>query len=424
MTSATSGVTASAATTPGTTSHLHLPLLASLCGTIADLLPAAALAVDPQGTIVMCNDAAAKLLALEAAELTGRTLIDALGLDGDFEATLERTLTGDGQALTIPLPTDEPTQVTLSILPCRLPGATPARRSAARAPRTTRATTQAPPADDAPSPSPATPRGALILIESQRTSSAEDDATGRLAAIGQLSAGVAHEIRNPLSGIGTNAQVLRRRFEDDDPRTRFVDFILEEVKRLDKIIEDLLLFARPSEPRMVAHDLRESIDKVLMQARGRIDEAGIDVAVEIEGEPRRAWVDPDQVAQVLLNLVLNALPAMPDGGRLTLRLREIAKFGPVVGAAGRRAGDRGSQAPKRQFLEIVVQDSGVGIAEADLPKLFEPFFTTRPSGTGLGLSTCQALIRQQGGAISVESELGRGTAVTVLIPVEKRRAPR
>jgi signal transduction histidine kinase len=264
----------------------------------------------------------------------------------------------------------------------------------------------------------------LILIEAHASAAAEEDSTHRLAALGRLSAGMAHEIRNPLSGIGTNAQVLRRRFESGDPRVRFVDFILEEVTRLDKIIEDLLRFARPPEPRLAAHDLRESVERALNLARGRIEKAGVEVRVEVEGELPHAYVDPDQIAQVLLNVVLNAVQAMPQGGELDVTLKSVERLAPVIGRRGRRAGDTAAGGPLRRFLELEVRDTGIGIDRADLPNLFEPFFTTRPSGTGLGLSTSQALLRQHGGAISVESELGKGTVVTILIPVEKRRGPR
>jgi signal transduction histidine kinase len=362
---------------------------------MADRLPSAAIAVDDHGRVMLANRAAASYLDAPPEAMRGQSLAEVLGLAPQLIDALHSAIAGDGGALSVGVGDDLAASITLSVLPCRHGDRH---------------------------------HGALILFdrhtESQSSAAVDDDATRRLASLGRLSAGVAHEIRNPLSGIGTNAQVLRRRLEDGDPRIRFVDFILEEVNRLDKIIEDLLRFARPPEPRMVAHDVRESIERVLMQAAGRIDEAGVEVAVDVEGEPALAFVDPDQVAQVLLNLVLNALQAMSEGGRLEIELREVEKLGPVVGRMGRRAGDRQASGPKRRFLEIVVRDNGVGIDEADLPKLFEPFFTTRPSGTGLGLSTCQVLIRQQGGAVSVESELGKGTAVTVLIPVEKRRAAR
>ena len=126
------------------------------------------------------------------------------------------------------------------------------------------------------------------------------------------------------------------------------------------------------------------------------------------------------MVQVILNVVLNAVAAMPAGGELALTLRQVERLGPVAGGAGRRADDAARGGPLRRFLEIEVRDSGVGIPEGDLAKVFEPFFTTRAAGTGLGLAVSQALVRQHGGAISLESELARGTTVTILIPVEKR----
>ncbi len=364
----------------------------ALAELLADRLHLAAIAVAADGRIELANRAAATLFATAEHGLLGIPVTDVLGASPVLVRTLEAARGGAGGTLDLSPQGDHEPAFHLSILPVPKTG------------------------------------GALLLIAAHAAASAEEDSTHRLAALGRLSAGMAHEIRNPLSGIGTNAQVLRRRFEDGDSRIRFVDFILEEVTRLDRIIEDLLRFARPPEPRLAQHDLREAIARVLTLARGRIDKTGVEVDVTVEGEPPAAFVDADQIAQVLLNIVLNAVQAMPQGGRLTIILKAVERLAPVVGRTGRRADDGaasgGSTVPLRRFLEIEVRDTGVGIDRGDLPKLFEPFFTTRPSGTGLGLSTSQALVRQHGGAISVESELGKGTVVTILIPVEKRRAPR
>lgn len=365
------------------------PASQGLAELLAERLHLAAVTVGADGTIELANRAAQALLTGPAADLVGMPATEALGAHPDVVHAL--TAARDGVSGTIDLLSpaqDAEPDLRLTFLPV--------------------------------------PSGAsvLILIEAHASTGAEEDSTHRLAALGRLSAGMAHEIRNPLSGIGTNAQVLRRRFEAGDPRIRFVDFILEEVTRLDKIIEDLLRFARPPEPRLMAHDLRESIERALNLARGRIEKAQVDVRFRVEGEPPSAFVDPDQIAQVLLNVILNAVQAMPDGGELGMGLRSVERLAPVIGRQGRRAGDSAVQGPLRRFLEIEVRDTGKGIDRADLPHLFEPFFTTRPSGTGLGLSTSQALLRQHGGAISVESEQGKGTVVTILIPVEKRRGPR
>lgn len=367
----------------------------ALAELLTDRLPVAALAVDPSGRIELWNRAAEALLMMSPEALPGARIAEVLASDPNLERALAASRDGACGTVDLMLAEAEPA-LQVALLPVA-----------------------------------AGAGGTLLLITPQ--SAAEDhweagsDATSthRLAALGRLSAGMAHEIRNPLSGIGTNAQVLRRRLEPGDPRLRFVDFILEEVTRLDKLIEDLLRFARPPEPRLVVHDLRESVERALALARGRIEKAGINVAVEAEQDLPPAFVDPDQIAQVLLNVILNAVQAMPEGGRLKLLLRSAERLGPVIGRPGRRAGDQDVPAgPRRRFIEIEVRDTGIGIDRADLPKLFEPFFTTRPSGTGLGLSTSQALVRQHGGAISIESERGKGTVVTVLMPVEKRRGPR
>jgi signal transduction histidine kinase len=368
----------------------------ALAELLAERLPVAALAVDAEGKIELANGAAEALLAPAGVDLRGTPLASILGTDPRLERTLAASESGAlGTLDLLPLGEGEPA-LHLTLLPVRA-----SRRT-------------------------------LVLVETRGSTEAlgtpgfkpDDDATHRLAALGRLSAGVAHEIRNPLSGIGTNAQVLRRRLADGDPRLRFVTFILDEVTRLDRIITDLLRFARPPEPRLVAHDFRDSIERALALARGRIEQAGIQVRVEVAGDLPLAFVDPDQIAQVLLNVVLNAVQAMPGGGELMLAVRPVERLAPVVGRPGRRAEDHDGAGPQRKFIEVEVRDTGVGIDQADLPKLFEPFFTTRPSGTGLGLSTSQALVRQHGGAISVESELGKGTVVTILIPVEKRRGPR
>jgi len=369
-----------------------LPAPMALAALLAERLPWAAIAVDPEGRIELANRAARALLAVPERELDGTPISEVLGGGPALARALAVARDGAGGTFELGPVVDAEPRLNVTVLPVSDRG------------------------------------GALLLVAAHAQAAHEEDSTHRLAALGRLSAGMAHEIRNPLSGIGTNAQVLRRRFEPGDPRLRFVDFILEEVARLDRLIEDLLRFARPPEPRLSAHDLRDSIERALALARGRMEKAGIRAHVEVEGEPPPAYVDPDQIAQVLLNIVLNAVQAMPAGGDLTIVLRTVERLAPVVGRSGRRVGDDGggaaAGAPLRRFLEIVVRDTGVGIDRADLPKLFEPFFTTRPSGTGLGLSTSQALLRQHGGAITIESEIAKGTIVTILIPVEKRRAPR
>jgi two-component system sensor histidine kinase HydH len=252
----------------------------------------------------------------------------------------------------------------------------------------------------------------------------------RLATLGQLSAGVAHEIRNPLAGIGTSAQVLLRRFEPRDERARFVEVILEEVARLDRIVTSLLQYARPRAPELKPARLEGCIERALQLCEQAIAQAGI--RVEREASPRLApvWIDEDLMTQVLLNVTLNAIQAMANGGRLRYELRRIRRRSPSRGP-GRRASDGNGTRPRRtavppwrEELQIRVIDTGPGIPRGLLPKLFDPFFSTKPRGTGLGLSISQTIMHEHGGTIAVASREGRGTTVLLNLPVEKRHGER
>ena len=271
------------------------------------------------------------------------------------------------------------------------------------------------------SPSPKTSSSPEKVPSSRQLPSSQID---RLVSLGELAAGVAHEIRNPLAGIGTSAQVLRSRFAKDDERVKFADVILDEVGRLEKIIENLLLFARPKQPQLVRHDMRQSVERALHLLREQIEKQDVRVQIRCDVGPPMVYVDPGQMSQVLLNLLLNAIHAMPSGGRLTLELKTFTKKMPVSG--GRRKTDAKPHVPARpvQFLKLVVSDTGSGISRQNLPKLFTPFFTTKSAGTGLGLSISQAIMREHGGSISISSIEGRGTRVAVQIPVEKRHGER
>jgi PAS domain S-box-containing protein len=251
----------------------------------------------------------------------------------------------------------------------------------------------------------------------------------RLATLGQLSAGVAHEIRNPLAGIGTSAQVLLKRFEPRDERIRFVQVILDEVGRLDRIVTSLLQYARPRTPALHPGELAGCVDRVLELAADQIAAAG--VRVERDTAPRLApvWMDSDLVAQVLLNVTLNAVQAMPEGGVLRYEIRKVRRRVPPRGP-GRRVADRqrngaGRRAPQKlEFQQIRVSDTGAGIPRGVLAKLFDPFFSTKPQGTGLGLSISQTIMQEHGGAIEVASQEGRGTTVLLNFPLEKRYGQR
>ena len=251
----------------------------------------------------------------------------------------------------------------------------------------------------------------------------------RLAVLGQLAAGVAHEIRNPLAGIGTSAQVLLRRFEPRDERSRFVSVILEEVARLDRIVTGLLQYSRPRTPELAPVELAELARHVVGLLRESLETSG--VRAEVAAAPRlgAVFVDSDLVTQVLLNVSLNAIQAMPNGGELRFELRRVRRRQPPR-APGRRstdpaaAPDRRVAGPWNEYQQIRVIDTGAGISRGVLAKLFNPFFTTKPSGTGLGLAICQTIMQEHRGSIEVASREGHGTSVILNFPVEKRHGER
>ncbi len=256
----------------------------------------------------------------------------------------------------------------------------------------------------------------------------------RLATLGQLSAGVAHEIRNPLAGIGTSAQVLLKRFDAGDDRARFVQVILDEVARLDRIVTSLLQYARPRQPELSAVRLADSVERVVVMSQANAQRQGVRIESEVAPRLAAVYIDSDLVHQVLLNVTLNALQAMPAGGTLRYEVRHVRRRRPPRGP-GRRAEDRREADERRnarsgrvsrwiEFQQVRVIDTGVGIPRGTLTKLFDPFFTTKASGTGLGLSISQTIMQEHGGSIAVDSKEGRGTTVLLNFPREKRNGER
>jgi two-component system sensor histidine kinase HydH len=258
----------------------------------------------------------------------------------------------------------------------------------------------------------------------------------RLATLGQLSAGVAHEIRNPLAGIGTSAQVLLRRFEPRDERARFVKVILDEVARLDRLVTNLLHYARPRTPQLKPGRLADCVRRVIELSGESFAQSGVQTRVEASPGLSPVWIDVDLVVQVLLNVTLNAVQAMPRGGTLRYEVRSTrrrrAPRGPGRRATDRSAGGspdsgRATSRAAGQWVpiqQVRVTDTGTGIPRRVMGKLFDPFFSTKPRGSGLGLSICQTIMQEHGGSIEVASREGRGTTVLLDFPVEKRHGER
>ena len=216
----------------------------------------------------------------------------------------------------------------------------------------------------------------------------------RLSALGELSAGMAHEIRNPLGSIRGAVEILQDDYSPDDAKYEFVQILLKETDRLNRIVQEFLGFARPKPPEFQAADVNEAIESVLTLITQEARKSGVTVRTRFDPSIGKRSIDTGLLKQAILNLVLNAIQAMTQGGIMTVE-------------SGIRSGQ----------LEIAVSDTGSGIPDENRKKLFSPFFTTRKNGTGLGLAITHRIIENHGGTIDVASAPGAGTTFTVRIPV-------
>jgi signal transduction histidine kinase len=216
----------------------------------------------------------------------------------------------------------------------------------------------------------------------------------RLSALGELSAGLAHEVRNPLGSIEGAVQILGRRDLPEDTREEFVQMASKEVVRLKGLLTHFLEFARPQQPRILASDCEMLLQSVAQLASETAKMAQVEIVVEAACSLPPASVDPEQIRQVLLNLVINAVQAMPTAGQVKLRATQDG-----------------------EHVRIEVEDEGVGIPTEDLERVFDPFFTTRSTGTGLGLSIADQIVNQHGGHIAARKNPQRGMTFTVTLPV-------
>jgi two-component system NtrC family sensor kinase len=225
----------------------------------------------------------------------------------------------------------------------------------------------------------------------------------RLAVIGKLAADVAHELNNPLQGIVTFSHLLRERVPAEDGPRAWVDKIVTQAERSRKIIRGLLDFARPRTPVKKAAKVNTLVEECLSLVENQAVFHNIEVTTRLGSGVPPVVIDPSLVQQVFMNLIFNAAEAMPDGGCLTI----ITRLDAVDG-----------------MVETVFADTGHGVREEDLDRLFEPFFTTKEEGkgTGLGLAICFGIIKEHGGTIAVESEVGKGAAFTVRLPLAAQEA--
>jgi two-component system sensor histidine kinase PilS (NtrC family) len=230
-----------------------------------------------------------------------------------------------------------------------------------------------------------------------------------LATIGEMAAGMAHEIRNPLASLSGAMQVLKRQRRMDEEGRHLMDIALKETDRLNSIITSFLLYARPAPLNRKRCDLREMLTETLDLLQKSKDYHP-QVQVETRYAPERLWVDVDldQMKQVFWNLALNAVQAMPHGGRLAVTTQRLNRF------------ESGPMAPmNHRWVRITFMDTGHGIPAGDLDKIFYPFFTTKDKGSGLGLSIVHRIIEDHHGRIHVDSQVGVGTTFHVFLSAEE-----
>ncbi len=348
-----------------------------LARNILQSIPTGVLTVNGIGVMTAVNPAAELVLGRLSADLLGKTYQSAFEETDAFRGALESALHHRDYLDHHDLP----------------------RQDSNGAPRTIRISTAPLPGDDGD------PAGAILLAKDvtdwlaleQRVRTAE-----KLAALHTLSAGVAHELRNPLSAVDLNLHLLEDELRESQATSRktseYLRVLNAECRRLSAILDNFMKFSRPGALQMDAVDMAKLIDQIVSLMQYEAESQGITIDVAVPSSVPPVIGDATQISQVLVNILVNAFQAMPEGGTCSIAVRMVDREG-------------------TQWCELAVRDTGQGIAKEDLPHLFEPFYTTKATGTGLGLAVAYRIIQDHGGTIDVASTPGHGTTVTVQLPV-------
>ncbi len=232
----------------------------------------------------------------------------------------------------------------------------------------------------------------------------------RLALLGELSAGIAHEIRNPLAGIKAATQLLEEDIQPNAFQSEVVTRIVREVDRANRLLKEFFKFARPTRPRPAYCKLADIIDAVYLLMAPRLKDRGIRWHIALADDAQQIFADETQMEQIVLNLVLNAMQALPGEGQITINSQRLsAPLPPAMREDDSSSGARG------EFVALNISDDGPGVAPDIRPRIFNPFFTTKTDGVGLGLSICSRMIEENFGSIDLVDS-ANGAAFQVIVP--------
>jgi signal transduction histidine kinase len=330
---------------------------------ILESLTTGVIVADEAGTVIRCNQAAEALLGLPRAQLLGQPV-----------ATVLRERNLDQDAYPLATPTGIPVSLAKTTL-----------------------------RDDAGHLT-----GSIVLLHDISTVRRLEERLqrrDRLAAMGEMVGRIAHEIRNPLGSIELFASLLHKDLQHDPPRCRYAEHISMAVHALDRLLSNLLLWTKPERPRAAWHAPEQLVQDALTLTANVLARADLDVQVRCDPTIPTVWCDAFQIKQALVNLILNAVQAMPTGG--------------VLGISVSKARDREGTP---LWVRLSVSDTGVGIDPAHRSRLFDPFFTTRDGGTGLGLAIVHAIVEGHRGRIEVDSTVSRGSTFAILLPADSQEA--
>jgi signal transduction histidine kinase len=240
--------------------------------------------------------------------------------------------------------------------------------------------------------------GALLTMrdaESMRKIEDEIEVSRRLANIGKLTSGVAHEVKNPINSIVVHLEILRNKLKQPDPDTqRHMDVIGSEIQRLDRVVQTLVDFTRPVELRLTEVDLRGLVQQVAFVAGPDCERHGVHLETDVGDEPLPAKIDTDLIKQAVLNIIINGAQAMENGGTLTIRARQHGGEG-----------------------QLEIHDTGPGIPPAIRDKIFNLYFTTKKSGSGIGLAMTYRIMQLHNGSVHFDTRSGEGTTFYLTVPL-------